>query len=49
VNYMNILFLYEEIPKNVKILALLPMGYPAEQPIQKEKKPLEKIVHYNKF
>jgi len=25
------------------------MGYPAERPPQREKKPLEKIVHYNRF
>jgi len=37
------------IPENMKILALLSMGYPAEQPPQREKKPLESIVHYNKF
>jgi nitroreductase len=37
------------IPENVKILALLSMGYPAEKPAQREKKTLESIVHYNKF
>lgn len=37
------------IPENVKVLALLSMGYPAERPPQREKKPLEKIVHYDKF
>lgn len=37
------------IPDNIKVIALLSLGYPAEQPAPRRKKPLEKIVHYNRF
>lgn len=37
------------IPDNIRIIALLSLGYPAEQPTPRRKKPLEQIVHYNKF
>lgn len=37
------------IPDKVKVIALLSLGYPAEQPAPRRKKPLEEIVHYNKF
>ena len=35
------------IPKEAKVVALLPMGFPDEQPRPKPKKPLSEIVHYN--
>jgi len=37
------------IPENIRIIALLSLGYPAEHPTPRGKKPLEEIVHYNKF
>jgi nitroreductase len=39
-----------EIPKRYRVLALTPIGYPVKQKGEvEERKPLEKIVHYNKF
>ncbi len=37
------------IPKNLKVIALISFGYPAEHPEPKEKKNLEEIVHHNRF
>ncbi|RLI07801.1 nitroreductase [Candidatus Bathyarchaeota archaeon] len=37
------------IPEEAKVVALLPMGLPDEQPGPKPKKPLSEIVHYNKW
>jgi nitroreductase len=37
------------IPDNWKVVALITLGYPAEQPKQRKKKSLEKIFSYNKF
>jgi len=37
------------IPKEAKVVALLPMGIPDEQPGPKTKKPLDEIVHYNNW
>ena len=38
-----------EIPKNIEIIALLPIGYPAEDPPQRPRFALEKIVYYEKY
>jgi len=39
-----------EIPKRYRVLAITPLGYPVKQKGEvEERKPLEKIVHYNKF
>ena len=38
-----------EIPKNVEIIALLPIGYPAEDPPQRPRFDLKKIVYYEKY
>jgi len=38
-----------EIPKNIDIIALLPIGYPAEDPPQRPRFNLEKIVYYEKY
>jgi nitroreductase len=38
-----------EIPDNLKVIALVSFGYPAEKPALSSKKSLEEIVHYNKF
>ena len=36
------------IPCERRLLALIPVGVPAERPI-KEKKPLEQVLHWEKF
>ena len=38
-----------EIPKNIEIIALLPIGYPAEDPPQRPRFGLDKIVYYEKY
>jgi len=38
-----------EIPKNIDIIALLPIGYPAEDPPQRPRFDLQKIVYYEKY
>jgi len=37
------------IPEKAKVVALLPMGFPDEQPGPKPKKPLSEIFHYNRW
>jgi len=37
------------IPEDLKVVALVSFGYPAEKPGPRTKKPLEEIVHYNRF
>ncbi|TET65175.1 nitroreductase [Candidatus Bathyarchaeota archaeon] len=37
------------IPGNLKVVALVSFGYPAEKPNPRNKKNLETIVHYNRF
>ncbi len=37
------------IPKNIEIIALIPVGYPAENPPQRPRFDLEKIVYYEKY
>jgi len=37
------------IPEHVKVIAVTPLGYPAETPGPKIRKPLSEIVHYEKF
>ncbi|HJW85589.1 MAG TPA: nitroreductase family protein [Candidatus Brocadiaceae bacterium] len=38
-----------EIPKNIEIIALLPIGYPDEDPPQRPRFPLEKVVYDGKY
>ena len=38
-----------EIPNNWKVVALLTLGYPAEQPKAKNRKPFEELFGFNKF
>jgi nitroreductase len=38
-----------KIPEKWKIVALVTFGYPAETPHVKRKKPIEKVVSFNKF
>lgn len=37
------------IPEKYKVVALLPVGYPAESPRKKPRKPLEEVVCYDSF
>ncbi len=37
------------IPKSMKVVAVTPLGYPAEAPGPKERKALSEIVHYERF
>lgn len=37
------------IPDGLKVIALVSFGYPAERPKPRPKKPLEEIVHYERF
>lgn len=37
------------IPDNLKVVALVSFGYPAEKPSPRNKEKLESIVHYNRF
>ena len=37
------------IPKNVRVVELLPLGYPAASPKPKDRLPLDKIVHYENW
>jgi nitroreductase len=37
------------IPKNVKVLALTPLGFPDEAPIPRGRKNLEEIISYDSF
>jgi len=38
-----------QIPNKWKVVALIPFGYPAEQPKPKKKKPVTELVSFNKF
>jgi len=38
-----------EIPKECKVVALLPIGFPADKPGPKSRKKLEEIISYNGF
>lgn len=37
------------MPEEAKVVALITMGFPDEQPEPKPKKPLSEIVHYNRW
>jgi len=37
------------VPENIRIVALTPLGYPAEDPPPRDRKPLEQIFSYNRF
>jgi len=37
------------IPENLKVVALISFGYPAEKPYPQSRRSLEEIVHYNRF
>jgi nitroreductase len=37
-----------DVPDEKRLMALIPIGIPAEQP-EREKKPLEQVIHWEKF
>ena len=37
------------IPEHIRVLAVTPVGYPAEEPEPKPRKSLSEITHYEKF
>jgi nitroreductase len=37
------------IPEGVRPVAIIPVGYPAESPSPRSRRPLKQIVHYEKF
>jgi nitroreductase len=37
------------IPENVRVVAMTPLGYPAESPVRRPRKRLEKIVCYERY
>ncbi len=38
-----------DIPEKVRVVAITPLGYPAESPVQKPRKGLEEIISYDKY
>jgi len=38
-----------EIPQGVRPVAIIPVGYPAEKPPARNRRPLNQIIHYEKF
>lgn len=40
---------YLELPQGVEPIVLTPLGYPANQPKPKERKPMAELVHYEKW
>ena len=37
------------IPESMSVVAATPLGYPAESPNARDRKPLEEIIRYNKY
>jgi nitroreductase len=37
------------LPENVELVAITPLGYPADKPLPKARKPLADLVHYEKW
>jgi nitroreductase len=38
-----------EVPEHLKLLTLIPIGIPTAWPAAKQKKPLEEVIHWEKF
>jgi len=38
-----------DVPEKLRVVSLLTLGYPAEKPRAKNRKPLEEIIHYDKY
>ena len=36
------------LPKNMRVVAMVPLGYPAEQPAARDRLALEEIVSYDR-
>jgi len=37
------------VPEGYRLVSLLPVGYPADKPARKKKRPLEEVLHWGKF
>jgi nitroreductase len=37
------------VPRGVRPVAMIPVGYPAEAPPPRSKRPLDNVIHYEKF
>jgi nitroreductase len=37
------------VPKSYRLVSLLPVGYPADHPVRKQKRPLKEVLHWEKF
>lgn len=37
------------VPENIRVIALTPLGYPAEEPSARSRKSLEQILSYNRY
>ena len=37
------------VPEHIAVVAYTPIGYPDENPVMRDKKPLSEIVHYEKW
>lgn len=38
-----------DIPENIRVVAITPLGYPEESPLQKPRKRLDEIISYDKY
>jgi len=38
-----------DIPDGVRPVAIIPVGFPAESPQPRSRRPLKQIIHYEKF
>jgi nitroreductase len=38
-----------DVPENLRVVSLFTLGYPDQKPKEKNRKPLEEIVHYEKY
>jgi nitroreductase len=38
-----------QIPEGIRPVAIVPVGYPAESPKPRKRRPVETIVHYETF
>ncbi len=37
------------VPEGYRLVSLLPVGHPADRPARKQKRPLEEVLHWEKF
>jgi nitroreductase len=38
-----------DVPKDLKVVALTPLGYPDDEPRERDRKPLDEIVFYDRY